>query len=138
MEKINSQTNLRKAILELEQQRTGDGKVLKEHFYLAYESIKPINLIKSTFKQAAESPDIQNNIINRSVGLTAGYLSKKLFEGASHHPLKKLVGTALLFGITNAVANNPEAVKALGKGLLNMMRSKSRKHAGENGGTPTK
>jgi hypothetical protein len=128
MANINSEQELKDAILQLESKRTDEGKELKEQFFIAYESIKPINLIKSTFKEAAASTDIQDNILTTSVGLTAGYLSKKIFEGTSHSPLKKLFGTALLFGVTQAVAKNPEAIKALGHGLLNMIRSRSNKN----------
>lgn len=121
MQQINSATNLREAILELEKQQTGEGKILKEQFYLAYESVKPINLIKSTFKEVSASQDLKDNLLNTTVGITAGYLSKKLFEGVSNNPLRKLLGTALMFGITNAVAKNPETVKAVARGIFKIV-----------------
>jgi len=45
---INSATDLRAAILQLETRQAAEEKLLKENFHLAYESIKPINLIKNT------------------------------------------------------------------------------------------
>lgn len=125
MQKINSETDLRDAILQLERKRADEGIMLKEQFDLALDSVKPINLIKSTFKKAVASRDLRDNILNTSVGLTAGYLSKILFVSVMKSPLKKLLGTALMFGITNIVARNPEAVKSLGKGFFKMIRSKS-------------
>lgn len=121
MQKINSSGSLRSAILELEAVQEVQGKILKEELHQAYESIKPINLIKSTFKEVAESPEIKEKLLNTAVGLGAGYVSKKLFEGVSHGPLRKLLGTVLMFGITQAVAKNPEAVKSLGTGVLKMI-----------------
>jgi len=124
MRKIDSETGLRDAILQLEIQRTKEGKILKEQFYLAVDSVKPINLIKNTFKEAVASRDLKYDIVNTSVGLTAGYLSKIVFTSVLKTPLTKLLGTALMFGITNLVARNPETVKSLGKGFIKMIRSK--------------
>jgi len=124
MQKINSETGLRDAILQLESKQADEAKMLKEQFHLAYESIKPINLIKSILKEAVASRDLLDNLLNTSVGLTAGYLSKILFQGVTKSPFKKLLGTALMFGIINVVAKNPEAVKSFGNGFLKMIMSK--------------
>ena len=121
MQKINLDTGLRGAILQLEGRQADEGEMLKEEFQLVIQSIKPINLIRNSFREAAESKDLRDDIISTSVGLAAGYLSKKLFESVSHRPLKRLLGTALQFGITNVVAKNPEAVKSVGKWLINMI-----------------
>lgn len=132
MHQINSSTQLREVILDLEIKQTGEEKILKQQFQLAYESVKPINLIKSTFKEVTASQDLKDNLLNTTVGITAGYLSKKLFEGVSDSPLKKLLGTALMFGITNAVAKNPEAVKAAARGIFNLIsqvKTKNIEHA---------
>jgi len=124
MKKINSEATLRDAIVQLEHRRADEEKMLREQFHLACESMKPINLIKSTFKEAIASPDLKDNILNTSVGLAAGYVSKLLFVNVSHSPLKKLLGIALQFGITKLVAKNPEAVKSLGRGLMKIINRK--------------
>ena len=115
MQKINSATDLRDAILLLESKQTEEEKLLKEQFLLTYNSIKPINLIKSTLKEAVNSKDLKDNLINASVGMTVGYISKALFEGVTKSPLKKILGTVLMFGIKNIVAKNPKAVKSIGQ-----------------------
>jgi len=97
--------------------------MLKENFGIAYESIKPINLIKSTLNEIAASQDLKDNFLNTAVGLTAGYLSKTLFVGVSHNPLKRLLGTVLMYGITNLVAKHPETIKSVGSGILNLITS---------------
>jgi hypothetical protein len=123
MEKINTENELRAAIVQLETTQAVEGKILKEQFHLTYESVKPINLIKSTLKEASASTEVKDSLLNISVGLAAGYFSKKLFEGVSHEPLRKLLGTALMLGITTAVAKNPVAVKAVGLGLIKIVSS---------------
>jgi hypothetical protein len=125
MLKADLETDLRAVILQLENKQAEEGKMLKKQLHLAYESIKPINMIKSTFEAAAQSQDLKNNILNTSVGLSAGYLSKLLFVGVSTSPLKKLLGTALLFGITNIVAKNPGVIKLLATKVLKIIGKKS-------------
>ena len=134
MQNKNSDTSIKHAILELEQKQADDIRLLKEQFNIAYENVQPINIIKNTFKSVAESDELKENILNTSVGLVVGYLSKMLFQHTTMSPLKKLFGTAILFGITQVVAKNPDTVKSLGKGLLKIITKKSphRLHGAEN------
>jgi hypothetical protein len=125
MQNIQSFVDLRMAILELEIKQAEEGKLLKEQFHFAYESIKPLNLIKSTFKEAVGSTDLKDDVINASVGLTAGYISKAVFEVVTRGPLKNILGTALMFGIKTVIAKNPEALKSVGKFFFkNILRRK--------------
>lgn len=122
MQTIITETDLRVAILQLESRQAEEAILLKTQFLVAVESIKPINLIKSSLMEAAESEDIKDNLINSSIGLSAGYISKILFQSVSNNPLRKILGTALMFGIKNVVAHNPEIVKSLGAGFFNIVR----------------
>ena len=131
MQTIDSETSLREAILQLESKWIDEGKNVKEQFFLTIESIKPINLIKSTFKDAVASPDLKDKILNTSVGLTAGFLSKIIFQSVLKSPVNRLIGTAVMFGISNVVAKNPEAVKSIGKGFFKMIRGNSGKRVHE-------
>lgn len=131
MQKINSATGLREAILQLEIAHAEEGRLLKEQFNLAYESVKPINLIKNTFREVVASPGLIENILNTSVGLVAGYLSRLLFVNVSHSPLRKMLGIALQFGVTKLVAKNPEGVRSFGKILLKNIMSKFAHSANE-------
>lgn len=121
MQKIESSLALRQAIAELENTQTVEEKILKEQFHLAYESMKPVNLIKSTFREVAASEEIRKQVLSTTIGLAAGFVSKKLFEGASHSPMRKLIGTALMFGITEVAARNPEALSAAAKGVIKII-----------------
>jgi len=123
MQTIITETDLRVAILQLESRQAEEGKLLKAQFLVAVESIKPINLIKSAFLEATESEDLQDNVINSSIGLSVGYLSKVLFQGISGSPIKKMLGTALMFGIKKIVAQNPETVKTWGRVIFNLVRN---------------
>ena len=117
MQKIDSTSSLSETIHELEVRRVEEGKMLKQQANQAYENIKPINLIKSTFKEALAAQDLRTDIINLSLGLIAGYVSKRVFSGLEDSPLKKLLGTSLQFGITLFIINNPETIQAIGNGI---------------------
>ncbi|MBK7871487.1 MAG: hypothetical protein IPJ74_12835 [Saprospiraceae bacterium] len=131
MQKINSETDLRAAILLLENKQKEEGKVMREQFHIAYDSIRPINLIKSTFREAAASQEIKDNILTVSVGLTAGYLSKALFVNVSNSPFRRLLGTVLQLSITNIVVKNPEVVQSLGRGILRIIKHRQSNNINE-------
>ena len=124
MAKLNSPSRLQETILELERKRIAEGKLLKVQLQDTVESLKPINLIKSTFIEATGSPELKGNLVNTSVGLTIGFLSKVIFEGSSKSPFKKLIGSALLFGITNIVTRNPKTMQKIGSMVMNVIRPK--------------
>jgi hypothetical protein len=112
MEQINSSAQLKEAILQLEQQHTLDEHLVKEQFLLAYESMKPINLIKNTIEQVSASQELKDNLTSSAIGLGVGYVSKLAFVGFSHSPLRKIMGAALMYGVSNFVAKHPEKVRA--------------------------
>ena len=124
MQNVNSASELKDSILFLESRQAEEGKILKEQFNLTAESLNPINLIKNSFKEVVGSEDTKGNILNTSVGLTAGYLSKMLFERISNNPFKRLLGTALLFGVTNIIAKNPGIIKSVGRTIFSAIRRK--------------
>jgi len=124
MVNINSDTDLRNAILELERKQTDEGKLLKEQFHMAYSSMQPINILKNTLKQAVRSEDIKDKIVNTSVGLTAGFVLKQLFKGVTRTPVGRIFGNLLMFGVTNMVAKNPDVIKSVGSKLLSKIRYK--------------
>ena len=122
MQTIVTESDLRVAILHLESRQAEEAKLMKAQFLVAVESIKPINLIKSAFIEATESEDLQDNLVNSTIGLSAGYISKLLFQGISHSPLRKILGTAVMFGIKNLVAQNPEAIRRGGRIFFRIIR----------------
>jgi hypothetical protein len=121
---IYSPENLKSAILDLETARSEEESNLKRQFNIAYESVKPVNLIASTFKEAVASSEIKQNLMSLSLGLASVYLSKKLLEKGGNTSLGKIAGTVILFGITNIMARHPELITNLGGKLINMLRKK--------------
>jgi len=124
MQKINTVSDLKGAILLLEAKQAEEAQLLKAQFHLTTESVKPINLIKSAFKQVTGLEETKGDIVSSSVGLATGFFSKMLFERFSHNPVKKLIGTALLLGVNNVIAKNPGAIRAVGNFIFSKIRGK--------------
>jgi hypothetical protein len=118
MQNITSVAELKNAIQLLEVEQNLKGKILKEQFYLVYENFKPINLLTGTLKDIVKSPYIIDNILGTVMGLATGYLSKKIFIGASGNKIKKIIGSILQFGITNVITQNSDSIKTFGRSLF--------------------
>ena len=126
MQKITSQSALKLAILQLEQRQEEEGRILKEQFKLTYNSLKPANILLGAIKDLSSSTLLKDNILNSSVSLGAGYASKMLFQGIVSSPIKKILGSALMFGVTKLVSNNPNFIKTLEMGFLKIFGTKSK------------
>ncbi len=117
METITSSTELKKAIQLLEIKQTEEGIMLKEQCKITYDSLRPLNLIKSTIKDFV-TPDLKGNLLNSAMSLAAGYLSKKAVIGSTNNPLKQLLGTALQMGVTGLVSKNTDSIKSVALNII--------------------
>ncbi|MGZ9736447.1 hypothetical protein [Flavobacterium sp. GNP002] len=111
MEKINQTEILKETILLMKMKQADELVQLKDQYHYTIESLKPLNLIKNAFGLMATSPEIKGNILNNIVGMTTGYLTKKVLLGSTHNPIKRILGTMLQFVITNVVTKHSEASK---------------------------
>jgi hypothetical protein len=127
MDNITSTTDLKNAILLLETEQRIKGLELKEQFAVTYKSINPLSLIKETLNGNNPSPGILENIIVGGVGLASGYLTRKIFVGASGNIIRKLVGSALQFGATSLITQNAQTIKSVGQLLFSLYSSKREK-----------
>ncbi len=122
MQQINSSDELRAAIIHLESKRALEGIMLKEQCHAVLDSLRPVNLIKNACQDVAESEEVQDQILGKSVGLATGYLSKILFERVTNVPLKKVLGTALMMGISTLVARHPETIRKVGNKIFSVIK----------------
>jgi len=124
MEKIKTVAELNLAIQQLEYQQAIEWSLLKDEFNIAYESVKPLNLIKNTFKEITTVPDFKDNLIGATLGLTAGIVSKAIIIGTSRNPIKKLIGALLQVEVSTAVVKNATAIKSAAYHLLHFFDKK--------------
>jgi hypothetical protein len=99
----------------LEGEQEAKRELLSERFREGYDSLKPINLIKSTVKDLTASATTMDDLIGPLLGLAAGHLTKKLVIGKSEDETRQAVGAALQVGVTNLVIQNQDAIKSAGK-----------------------
>jgi hypothetical protein len=118
MEKPDAQSLLKELILLREAEKIIEGKLLKEHLHRTYESLRPINILKSSVKGIFSAPDLTTNLVNSAIGLTTGFAAKKVFAGKSANPLTKMAGFILEIVVAGAVTKNPEVIKSVGGYIL--------------------
>ena len=92
------------AIKRLERKKLLLEEDLKDELHTILESIKPANILKHTIHEVQESTELKHNLLKVVLGLGAGYFSRKLVVGKSAGIVKKALGAALQYGITNFVA----------------------------------
>jgi hypothetical protein len=131
MDKITSLAELKVAIHLLEQKQADEVKLLKEQAQRTYESFKPMNLLKNTFKEAAASKELKDSIINTAIGLAAGFIYNLVIEKITNTKLRTLLSTALMAGITAIADKNSDSLKAFGNEILNLFKSKKEDKASE-------
>ena len=118
MQNISSIDDLKIAIQFLEAEQAIKGQQLKEQFLLTFDSLRPVNLLRSTLHDVVSSPNLRVDFLDTVIGLATGFLSKKIVVGASGNLIRKLFGSVLQFGVTNAVARHPGAIKAFSRFII--------------------
>jgi hypothetical protein len=115
---INNQADLKMAIFNLQRKSAIQKEILIEQFHATHDSLRPVNLIKNIVKDIVGSADLSTNVINSSIGLVTGFLSKKILIGGSKNIFKKILGTVIELGIANVVAKNSDGIKEKGSSFL--------------------
>ena len=118
MAKQNAVTSLRESIYFLEIRQAEEGKILKEQFKITYESLKPVNLIKNSIQELANSVEIKNNLFETVVSILTGYLTKKIMVNSKSNPYMKIFGAFLQYGVTNLISKNAEHFRILINNLI--------------------
>ena len=118
MKKINQTDILKETILLMKMKQADELVQLKDQYHYTLESLKPLNLIKKAFGVVATSPEIKGNILSNILGMTTGYLTKKVLLGGTHNPIKRILGTLLQLVITNVVTKRSD--KSIEENLHNI------------------
>lgn len=122
MQQIHNEADIEQAIVLLEKKQQEEEAILRQQVVLIGESLMPITIIKNTIKEAAATHDLKNDFFKAIVGITAGYLTKVVLESTTDNPAKKVVGTAVIYGVAEMVVNNPDIIKSVGKGVFNAFK----------------
>src|SRR5438128_479812 len=104
LEMIANTSDLEVAIKRLERRKILMEEELRDDMHTLLETLKPANILRNTIHEVQESTELKHNLFKVALGLGAGYFSRKLILGKSKGLVKKALGTALQYGITNFVA----------------------------------
>ena len=105
---IANTTELSAAIKKLETKRKLQEEGIRDHAHDLLVNLKPTNIIRHTLEEVQESTSLKHNLLKVAIGLGAGYFSRKMVVGKSAGIVKKALGAALQYGITNFIAKKPE------------------------------
>ena len=94
MKKRNATDTLNEMIIVQKMIYDNELEQLKSQFDVAYESVKPINLIKNLFHEVTASSEIKNDLLSNVIGFGTGFFSKKILLGSTHNPIKKILKRA--------------------------------------------
>jgi hypothetical protein len=73
-----------------------------------------------------KSPYLIDNILGAALGLVTGFYSNKLIFNPRGNKLKKLIGVALQFGVTNLVAKHQGTIRSIGQVVFRHLTRKKR------------
>ena len=120
--------DLKAAILELQDRQQREKHHLLSNFHGFTESLKPINLIKSSYNKVKDTPGIAGTVLKAGVSLGVGLLSKKILLGKTPGFLRKVLGSAIQMGVTGLVAKKTDSIKSTGGHFLkNLLGSKHKR-----------
>lgn len=126
MKNKNETDALNDLILAQEMRCAHDLEQLKNQFHVAYESVKPLNLVKNLFHEVTATPEIKNDLVSNAIGLSTGVLSKFILLGTSHNPITKVLGTVFEFAVANMVSKHSDRIKLIGGNLLKHFLKKNK------------
>jgi hypothetical protein len=126
MRNITTVTELKNAIQLMEAERIAGRLAVKEQFHLIYKHFNPANLIKGTLKDISSSSSLVDDIIVPAVGITAGYLSKKIVVGSSDNKYRQLIGSIVQSEVANVIIQHPDALKSFGQFIFNVLSAKKK------------
>lgn len=126
MEKITTSEELKAVIARLEYRQKEQWEELKDNIGETFETLKPINLLRSTYRDFLSTPNMAENIIGSALGLTTGFITKKLIVKKSGNIVRNFAGGLVQMLITNFMSRYSGNFKAIGSGLIHKLFFKNR------------
>jgi hypothetical protein len=105
-------------ILALEEQQKLELMLLKEVIREASTKLNPLEIIKNAIATENNTDGLGTNIVHDLIGMSTGFVSKKLMFGSTTNPFKKIIGSILQFAVATFVSNHSEKIQAIGEVLF--------------------
>ncbi len=112
MKKNSPNDLLDEAIQLLETKRDLELILMKRELNGLFESLKPINIVKNTFRKVIASTDLKEGIVNTAIGVASGFMVKNILFRKTHNPFKLIARGILQTVTTGVVATNSDKIKS--------------------------
>lgn len=131
MTDIQTQQDLQKAILQLEQQQLSDQLSLHQHFQNMYVNMQPKNILKTVVTEITNADELRKDILKAALALAIGFIAKKIFDSYlinSSHPV--IVGFKVIAGIiiSGVLTNNGSVIKNIAMYFFRLIINKKMEH----------
>lgn len=113
MKTIENARELRARIFELEMKKTEEGIALKEEVSGIVKELHPVKLLTHGFKELMDSPEVKNELLGVSLGMSAGFIAKKLVVGKSGSVVQQIIGNVLGLVVSKNVVFNSDKIKSV-------------------------
>ncbi len=127
MYRISNSTDLNEAIHLLEDELIQQKQLIIDQVNVIYENFKPVNVVRDVFREVVSSEEFRSNVLTAAIGISTGYVTKKLVVGKSSNLLKALGGNLLQYGIANLILHPSRIMKSVILPILGMRDFKSKK-----------
>lgn len=116
--KISNVQELEEAIAELENKKVRQKTEMTAEFKNTVESLKPMNLIKSSFHKINKN-HLAKTVLKTAGGIGVALLTNKM-TGGTFKPTgpKSLIGSVVKSTLGAAVINNSDKIKAYGTAII--------------------
>ncbi|MDP2176654.1 MAG: hypothetical protein Q8K70_12160 [Bacteroidota bacterium] len=121
--KIKPSEHLKQMILENELAQQQAELELRSAFKDSYDSLNPLNILKSTISSVISSPSIKTDILSSIIGFSSGFIAKKLFTRNSGNVLVNLEGMILQMIVANKVARNTDEISSVAGGIFQKIKN---------------
>jgi uncharacterized membrane protein YeaQ/YmgE (transglycosylase-associated protein family) len=132
MSKITNTSELQARIMELGNQRKEESIALKNEIFLIVENLDTNQLLTHGLKEIITSPEVKHELFGLTLGMSAGYIAKKIVIGRSKNILQQIAGNVVGTLVSKNVALNFEKIQATAFFLLKNLMAKKRS-GGETG-----
>jgi hypothetical protein len=121
MTKLSPVESLKESIRLLEIQQVEEREIVKDQLKKTYESLKLINIIKSSLKDLTGSTELKGNLFESITALLTGFVTRKIIVNSKSNIFTRLLGLVMQFGVSSLVARNAETIREFISGLVDKL-----------------
>jgi hypothetical protein len=118
MEHSTPSLDLQARISALQAQALEERLALKDEITELVTTINPIKLITHGFKEIITSPEVKEGLFDLTIGMSAGYIAKKIVIGKSENALQHIAGNVVGMFVSKNVAEHSDKIRMVGLSMI--------------------